>query len=372
VAVRRGQQKERQRLLAEISESQKRISALNEQRAPIAAEVRKVEAEVGPIKYIAALIYGDNTDINVLERAVRWVIILLVCVFDPLAIMMLLAATESLKWARKPPVKDISEDGNKTLWPTRPHIPGYDDEYVKWPGGVEPTETTAEKEFDIKDHPYLFTPPGNRTPPGVEPAPIQVYRPSDPELDPCYKCGTPLMNAPGIGPFCPNQECDVSDGPFLDDQEPIKIKYISPTANLDDEHDEDESIEIKDAKSQWKADNPGDTLKRHRRLLEVGVIDQLPWMQYLSKAPESGFGNVLPEHGNKGDTFMSTIGIPHRLYKHNGSEWIRIDNTQQDNYTYDIAYIDHLISQIDQGLYDPDQLSDSEREQIEQRITQTK
>jgi hypothetical protein len=372
VAVRRGQQKERQRLLAEISESQTRISALNEQRAPIAAEVRKVEAEVGPIKYIAALIYGDNTDTNVLERAVRWVIILLVCVFDPLAIMMLLAATESLKWARKPLAKDISEDGGKTSWPTRPHIPGYDDQYVKWPGGVGPTETTAEKEFDINDHPYLFTPQGSSTPPGIEPVPIQVYRPSDPELDPCYKCGTPLMNAPGIGPFCPNRDCDVSDGPFSDDQEPIKFKFVSPTAHLDDDHYDTDSAEIKHAKEQWKADNPGDTLKRHRRLLEVGVIDQLPWTQYLDKAPESGFGNVLPEHGNKGDTFVSTIGIPHRLYKHNGSEWLRIDNTQQDNYTYDIAYVDHLISQIEKGLYDPDQLNDSERDQIEQRITQNK
>ncbi len=372
VAVRRGQQKERQRLLAEISESQTRISSLNEQRAPIAAEVRKVEAEVGPIKYIAALIYGDNPESNVLERAVRWVIILLVCVFDPLAIMMLLASTESLKWARKPPVKETSEDSNKTLWPTRPHIPGYDDNYVKWPGGVGPTETTAEKEFDINDHPYLFTPAGSDTPPGIEPVPIQVYRPSDPELDPCYKCGTPLMNAPGIGPFCPNQDCDVSDGPFSDEQEPIKFKFVSPTAHLEDDHDDTDSAEIKHAKEQWKADNPGDTLKRHRRLLEVGLIDQLPWMQYLGKEPKSGFGNVLPDSGNKGDTFVSTIGIPHRLYKHNGSDWISLDNHQQDNYTYDIAYIDHLISQIEKGLYDPDQLNDSERDQIEQRITQTK
>jgi hypothetical protein len=369
VAVRRGQQKERQRLLAEISESQTRISALNEQRAPIAAEVRKVEAEVGPIKYIAALIYGDSPDTNVLERSVRWVIILLVCVFDPLAIMMLLAATESFKWARKPLIKETSEDSNKTLWSSRPHIPGYDDEYVKWPGGVEPTETPAEKEFNINDHPYLFTPPGSSIPPGIEPVDIQVYRPSDPELDPCYKCGTPLINAPGIGPFCPNQQCDVSDGPFLDDQEPVQIKVILPG---DDDYNEDDSVEIKNAKEQWKADNPTDTLKRHRRLLEAGVIDQLPWMRCLDQVPESGFGSVLPEYGNKGDTFISTIGIPHRLYKHNGSEWIRIDNTQQDNYTYDIAYIDHLISQIEKGLYDPDQLNDSERDQIEQRITQTK
>jgi hypothetical protein len=55
VAVRRAQQKERARLLADIAEAQKKITVLNEERAPIAAEVRKVEAEVGPIKYIAAL-----------------------------------------------------------------------------------------------------------------------------------------------------------------------------------------------------------------------------------------------------------------------------------------------------------------------------
>jgi hypothetical protein len=55
VAIRRAQQKERARLLADIAEAQKKITALNEERAPIAAEVRKVEAEVGPIKYIAAL-----------------------------------------------------------------------------------------------------------------------------------------------------------------------------------------------------------------------------------------------------------------------------------------------------------------------------
>jgi hypothetical protein len=101
VALRRSQQKERGRLLAEISQSQKLIAELNEIRAPIAAEIRKVEAEVGPLKYIAKLIYGDNPDANLLEKAVTWVIIVIVAVFDPLAIMMLLAATESMKWERQ-------------------------------------------------------------------------------------------------------------------------------------------------------------------------------------------------------------------------------------------------------------------------------
>ncbi len=55
---------------------QKTIITLNEERAPLAAEFRKIEAEVGPIKYIAALVYGDNPDANVLEKAVRLVIIM--------------------------------------------------------------------------------------------------------------------------------------------------------------------------------------------------------------------------------------------------------------------------------------------------------
>ena len=101
VAIRRSQQKDRGRLLADITASQQKIATINEQRAPIAAEVRKVEAEVGTIKYIAAFIYGDNPDENVLEKAVRWVIILIVIVFDPLAVILLLASQYSFEIERR-------------------------------------------------------------------------------------------------------------------------------------------------------------------------------------------------------------------------------------------------------------------------------
>jgi hypothetical protein len=97
IAIRRGQQKDRARILKEIGDSQTKIAKLNEERAPIASEVRKVEAEVGPIKYIAALIYGDNPEEDVLEKAVRWVIIMIVLVFDPLAVLMLIAANWNMK-----------------------------------------------------------------------------------------------------------------------------------------------------------------------------------------------------------------------------------------------------------------------------------
>jgi hypothetical protein len=97
IAIRRAQQKDRERILKEIGTAQTKISQLNEERAPIATEVRKVEAEVGPIKYIAALIYGDNPETDVLEKAVRWVIIMIVIVFDPLAVLMLVAANWQLR-----------------------------------------------------------------------------------------------------------------------------------------------------------------------------------------------------------------------------------------------------------------------------------
>ena len=101
VQLRRNQQKERSRLQSEIAAEQKTVAAISEERAPIAAEVRKVEAEEGPIKYIANFIYGDNPDANVLEKAVTWVIIIIVVVFDPLAVILLLASQYSFQWFRK-------------------------------------------------------------------------------------------------------------------------------------------------------------------------------------------------------------------------------------------------------------------------------
>jgi hypothetical protein len=120
ISIRRNQQKDRARILNEIGQAQAKIAKLNEERAPIASEVRKVEAEVGPIKYIAALIYGDESsnDTNMLEKAVRIVTILIVLVFDPLAVLLLIAANWNLKngrkesWSdffKKPPAEDFPE-----------------------------------------------------------------------------------------------------------------------------------------------------------------------------------------------------------------------------------------------------------------------
>ena len=86
------------------------ISELRTQKIHLNSEMTKLEAEVGPIKYVAALIYG-NTSPDQLERAVRWLIIILVCTFDPLAIALLLGANVHFKReTRIRSVKAIMED----------------------------------------------------------------------------------------------------------------------------------------------------------------------------------------------------------------------------------------------------------------------
>jgi hypothetical protein len=102
VSIRQQQARERTRLQAEFVAEQKNVAKLNDEAAPIRAEVRKVEAEVGPLKYIAAFIYGE-TDETILEKAVTWVIITIIIVFDPLAVIMLLAAQMSFGWRKEEP-----------------------------------------------------------------------------------------------------------------------------------------------------------------------------------------------------------------------------------------------------------------------------
>jgi len=315
VQIRRSQNKERARLIAEIDTEQKTVAKLNEEAAPLRAEFRKIEAEVGPIKYIAALIYGDNPDANILERAVRWVIILLVCVFDPLAIMMLLASTESLRWAR---------EGRTSQ---EPEPPAYEpDDGPIDPEVLEQLRARAQQDLptgELVSRQELF--PENPHPAGW------MFKP-DPQP-------------------APQAAVEV----ILDDDL--------------DEVEQESSDEIKAAMTRWKEQHPGDTLKNQRYLLHRGAIEQLPWL--LPSANQSGFGTEFPQNPHKGDTFVRTDRTPNQVYKFNGSDWIQVDKSVSDSYTYNTAYIDHLIEKISQGEYDPDLLSNSEQEQVEQRLQNT-
>ena len=340
VAIRRGQQKERSRLLQEIGESQKKITALNEQRAPIAADVRKVEAEVGPIKYIAALIYGDNPDANVLEKAVRWVIILIVIVFDPLALTLLLAATKALEWER----------GINILVPTKRNDPEYEqDDGPLTDDQIDQIRNQAKNELptgNIISTESLFT---------IEPEPEEVNNEQ--------KKNKVLAGLDSMWGRAKN---------LIKRDEEAEHATIEELV-IDNSTD---AIE-KEARRAWKVANPDDTIHRQERLFETGVIDRLPWQPEPLQADNvptgntgevKGFGTSFPAKSLKGDMFLRVDQMPSVLYKFNGTNWIEVDKALSDQHAYNEAYIDHLISKIVSGEYDPELLSDAERASIEQRL----
>jgi hypothetical protein len=236
-AMRQRQAKERTQIQSDIAKSQKLIASLNEERAPIAAEVRKVEAEVGPIKYIAAFVYGDNPDANLLEKAVTWVIIIIVSVFDPLAVILLLASQYSFQWFRT--VRD-EEEKPKSI-----------NDFVPQPQTLVDDEVPA-----TKSEPFY---PTSST---LWPFPAAQYLKESTHTDP-VPSETPLT-ALGGDITAPEEMHEEDD-------------------ELDDEND---TVEVREAKKNWKHDHPDDSLKRHKRLFEKGIIDRLPWEAYLKAKPD--------------------------------------------------------------------------------------
>ena len=103
---------------------------LSEEKYRLEAEYRKLEAEVGPVKYLAEFIYGETSDKSLLEDAVRWVIIIIIFVFDPLAVILLIASQYTFRWAKEDKVNkqpvDIVESqitDSVTVKPKKPTKP---------------------------------------------------------------------------------------------------------------------------------------------------------------------------------------------------------------------------------------------------------
>ena len=146
----------------------------------------------------------------------------------------------------------------------------------------------------------------------------------------------------------------------------------------------------------WKAGNPTKTFKEYIVQYNAGLITELPWysMSNIAKLnlsdrelitlnlgleadndPNSGelkgFGIEFPRIAEKGNMFLRVDTLPTTLYKFNGINWIKVNKNLSDSYVYDDAYISHLIEKIGSGEYDPDLLSDIERERISIKLKNT-
>lgn len=389
-----------------IENIQPEIDGLREEKFVFEKQYRQFEAEVGPVKYIAQLIYGDDPDQNLLEAAVRWVIILIVAVFDPLAIMMLLAATETFAWRRQDKeLRDATIEAMPSLLPVKENTEESTEEAEAEPAPDQPEpddgpdgkseevgsednshgdpigEHTVEPEEDTKplertlhvEHIVL---------PAPEEEKMVMNGPMDANIE---LPEIPYLDEPD---YVPNIEIEEEVESVIEEdvveQDVIEADFEEPTEeevqqveeDIFEWKEEDDNDPTKRAKRIWKRLNPDNTLKHQERLLASGDITELPWQPYVEQSDEqleefanSSFGSGnFPTPAIKGDTFIKTDVLPSTLHKFNGVKWIEIDKDKTDAFAYNEEYIQHLIAKLGSGEYDPELLNDAERSQIELQL----
>ena len=514
VAIRKQQEKERVNLNKIVTDNQNSITALNTERAPIAAEYRKIEAEVGPIKYVAALIYGDNTDTNALERAVRWVIILIVVVFDPLALCLILAANKQLEWARQGKgawVHDEEDDKKAKdtstidavsrlavpaeeppLVPAEEEKHGLDSQQSNPSTGEPPLQehplTEEERESKEEQEMKNFFWRGrmiaraldaeeaerqakeaNSELAEIDAFTEQAYEDliTQIEADEArYEAELEKKNAQEkelIGKLQTQEQALVELANEYESMEGRLHAEIARKLELAETlaHTEQLKTDLKsalDGTAEANENLTGENQRMAQDLLRAtqkstmlasqlaqseqksaelqGWVDQLqadlrtamqlaqerneavkaiqaqlpqPEVTVTEVFPESetpveplleethdttagaelgfteryfshkmspdgaesqaGFGNEFPATPAKGDLFLRVDFLPSRLYKWNGVKWIEVDKGLSDHLVYNQAYIEHLVERIRSGEYDIDDLSDTEKQELQQYLT---
>ena len=356
VVIRRQQSGERNKLQKEIADAQKEISKLNEERAPIASELRKVEAEVGPIKYIAALVYGDDTDQATLEKAVRWVIILIVLVFDPLALTLVIAANGSRKWEKEDAEaieweKDIEDSLAMAITPpndieTREFTP---EEIVALDKPVE----EPVQEFDLSKHAYLHK-EWKWFPTGA------LHVPNPPVVEEPKLSTEPTILA--------SDDIRVSDDITINSV-PVTTPIIEVvTEGVTQEEPVEEPVEEKPY-----IELAGGYVHFNGKTMHLDVLKNLKPEFFMRKLDSTeimgeGFGTKFPEVAKKGATFVRVDILPNRVYKFDGNNWIEVKKNQSDTYLHNAEYIKHLVEKIEKGEYDIELLSEIEKEEIAQYL----
>jgi len=388
-----------------IENIQPEIDELREEKFVFEKQYRQFEAEVGPVKYIAQLIYGDNPDQNLLEAAVRWVIILIVAVFDPLAIMMLLAATETFAWRREERYATTEKQETTVSAVETP-------EEVSSPLPVEETEQVQEQEEPEPGQPVENGPAdeelsetrsedkfdGGET--GVD---TEEPKQDNKTLNRTLHVEHIVLPDPEVGEkidydheYVPNPEIEEEltgsdlaeleeinkDNTIISESDSETTPTISnETANIYN-WQQFEEIDLVDpnnpekrAKRIWKRLNPNDTLKNQEAMEEQGIIEEVPWQKYIEASDEeldqfvvSGFGTSFPSDPIKGDSFVRVDSLPSKLYRWNGTSWIEIDKNNSDTFANNPEYVQYLIDKLGSGEYDPDLLTDAERLQIESQL----
>jgi hypothetical protein len=347
IAVRESQADQREVLRLAIDTAQTEVDGLEDQKLELPQQLRAIELEVGPIKYIAELVYNDGQDRT--EEAVRWVIIAFIFVFDPMAILLLMAANYTLDQRKKQPL--VAEMPKQ-----EPIVESKEETDVK--------ENTEELNNDTDT-----TDDTNTSDSTIQPDPE-----SKPEPEP-----EPIRQEPATGTNDLQETVTITDERdtvSLQPEGPIDIitsVQDQPASITEVKKDDIKKVEKKEIATEGitlACDVGGGYIEYNNHLFQKDALKELKPELFSLRIdgptmPSSSLGTQFPKIAKKKDIFVRVDVIPNRVYRFEGTKWIEINKDLSSTYLYDQEYIKYLVDKIDKGEYDIDLLSDQEKIQIE-------
>jgi hypothetical protein len=329
-----------------IEGEQKIIDDVREEKFGYEKEYRKLEAEVGPIKYIAEFIYGEQADTNLLEAAVRWVIIIIIFVFDPLAVLLLIASQYTFNWNREDKGGKLPPKPEPDPSPEEPQdpLPSFSDE--EWDEAHRENEAWDRARYEELRAEKI----DNNVPPTISKKKTDQYLLwSDVDPEPVE----PKQEVEEEKYVDTNQqELDFNKEPEVevpgDDLEKWNewVEAANKAAEQEPEDDDDSefwdslSDEEREAMRLWKAEDDRNNLKFQRKLFKKGLIQDYPWTKYLRPVPD--YGNkfkIMPELEEelKGKPTYTEVLESEELKKKTGYlNWMEKDGKEQIKKTKEI------------------------------------
>lgn len=379
------------------------IDQLKDEKFESEQAVRLVESEVGPIRYIAEFFTGtEEADNNLLETAVSWLIMVIIFVFDPLAVLLLIASQYTFEQRRKEnqslekpePTDDPdpeplgkgfdmepfgSEHGRQHMLKSKNDFPkdaledydkmqedmqskassppsavedaanvmsGFDLDFTKLEPSVEEAKQAFENWELSKFHKRL-----------EEEVSVENDQVSEPVPE-------PVLEEPEVITEDPELQAKIDE---------TKQAFKEYEGNKVEEEVEEPARVSQGVTYEKVRDSEYYIDPEGKQIHENAIKEMHPELQLQedSGARQAGtsFGTTFPLIAVKGDIFVRVDQMPNRVFKFEGKDWMEIDKDSTDSYTFDEEYIKYIIAQIKTGEYDIDLLSEAERYQVEVYLT---
>ena len=320
-------------LESNIQTAQATLSSNREDKTVLESKFRKLEAEVGPVKYIAEFIYNKKAGRNMLEEAVRWVIVTIIFVFDPLAVLLLIASQYSFEETKRK-----NNPKAPTPTPTQPINPTKrEHDYTelvgrtykgKWhpddaPDANTPKDTSytalVGKIFEGVRHEDDTT--DNKIP--AKPAPIKKKTKTKTSKTTAKKAVKKITPA-----------------------KPTKRGIIKQTNSK--VSDKDTNIITAMIESVSNDDYVSYEGKMHRKQAFAMMHPE-----FLTDVRSTvDFGIAFPENVSNATLFLRTDFLPTKLFRFNGESWVELDKALLKESAYSRKYTEHLIEKINEHDYD--------------------